>query len=281
MSGASIYSPEQLSGTYVLPSVTLIGYAYPPSSVPLFIPFTSYPFGLLAWLTLNVGLLITGLYAVLGRELGRVRPLEFAAVVLGLALFRGFADGVAFGNASVGLAGVLAWCWVIGRGRTSIGALSGLGATIKLVPGAVVFWSTPRTFPRVVLSALAVGLALFVLTLPVVGIESWVDYATALSYSEPACGVDAFPTSVACTLKPVIGIGAAKLAGIALALVAGGMAVVARSPLISFALVVFAWLAPVTDLHFHYLLVVYVLAVTACGTLLGGRRRRAAASATS
>lgn len=113
-----------------------------------------------------------------------------------------------------------------------------------------------------------------------VGIHSWVDYAKALSYSQPACGA-AFPTSVACTLQPVVGVGAAKLAGIALALVAGGMAVVARSPLISFALVVFAWLAPVTDLHSHYLLVVYVLAVTACATLLGGRRRTAAASATS
>lgn len=278
LSGSSIYAPEQLVGPYVLPSVTLIGYAYPPSSAPLFIPFVSYPIGLVAWLTLNVGLLLTGLYAILGRELGRVRPLEFAAVLFGLALLRPFYEGVAIGNASVGLAGVLAWCWVIGRGGPLIGVLAGLGASIKLVPGVLVFWSTPRTFPRVVLTALAVGLALFVLTLPLVGVQSWVDYAKALSYSEPACGVGVFPTSVACIVQPVVGVGAAKLTGIALALVAGSLAVVARSPLISFALVVFAWLAPVTDLHSHYLLVVYVLAVTACATLLGGRRRTAARS---
>ena len=277
LSGLPIYPPEQLSGPYVLPSVTLYGYAYPPSSVPLFFPFASYPLGLWAWLTLNVGLLITGLYAVLRRELGRVRPLEFALVLLGLALHRGFVEGVAYGNASVGLAGLLAWCWVIGRGRTPIGFLSGLGATIKLVPGAVVFWSTRETFPRVLLTVLAVGVSLFVLTLPVVGLESWVDYRHALSFSEPACGVE-FPTSLACNLQPIVGIGTAKLAGIALALVAGGMAVLVRSPLISFALVVVAWLAPVTDLHFHYLLVVYVLAVVACATWLRGRRDRHTAS---
>jgi hypothetical protein len=272
LAGAPIYPPEQLSGPYVLPNVTLFGYAYPPSSVPLFIPFISYPLGLWAWLTLNVGLLITGLYAVLGRELGRVRPLEFALVLFGLAFLRGFGDGVAFGNASVGLAGVLAWGWVIGRGGTSIGALAALGGTIKLVPGTMLFWSTRETFPRVLVAVLAVAGALFLLTLPFVGIQSWFDYARALSYSEPACGVE-FPTSIACNLQPLLGIGAAKLAGIALALGAGALAVFVRSDLISFALVVVAWLAPVTDLHFHYLLVVYVLIVVAYCTWL--RRRRA------
>lgn len=280
LSGSSIYAPMQLSGPYALPGATLIGYAYPPSSVPLFFPFMSYPAGLVAWLTLNVGLLVTGLYAIVGRELGRVRPLEFALVLFGLALMRPFYEGVAIGNASVGLAGVLAWCWVIGRDRASIGYLAGLGATIKVVPGVLVFWSTPRTFPRVLLNALAVGFALFVLTLPIVGIHSWVDYATALSYSQPACGATSFwfPSSVACAFQPLIGIGAAKLAGIALALVAGGLAVGSRSPLLAFALVTFAWLAPVTDLHAHYLLVIYVLIVTACASWLGGRRRKAAAT---
>ena len=240
--------------------------------MPLFIPFASSPIGLVAWLTLNVGALITGLYAILRHELGRVRPLEFALVLFGLAFLRGFAEGVAFGNASVGVAGLLAWCWVIGRGRPQVGLLAGLGATIKLVPGAAVFWSTRQTFLRVVLAALAVGGALFVLTLPLVGIQSWFDYAKALSFSVPACGAEP-PTSVACNLQPFVGPGTAKLAGIGLALVAGGLAVLVRRPLLSFALVVVAWLSPVTDLHFHYLLVVYVLVVVTCATWLGKRRQ--------
>jgi hypothetical protein len=260
--GLPIYAPEQLAGQYVLVNVTLFGYAYPPSSVPLFIPFVTYPVGLAAWLTVNVGLLITGVAAILKSERGRARPLELAAALLVLAFFPGFAEGVAFGNASVGLAGFLAWSWVIGRGRASVGGLAGLGATIKLVPGVLIFWSTPRTFPRVILAAAAVAGALFILTLPLVGLQSWADYVKALSYSEPACGVDV-PVSIACVLKPVVGIDASKLAGIVLALAAGIGAVFVRPPLVSFALVVIAWLAPVTDLHAHYLLVVYVLAVVA------------------
>jgi Glycosyltransferase family 87 len=260
--GLPIYAPEQLNGQYVLVNVTLFGYAYPPSSVPLFLPFASYPVGLVAWLTVNVGLLITGVIAILKRERGRVRPLELALALLVLGFFPGFADGVAWGNASVGLAGCLAWAWVMGRGRMPVGGFAGLGATIKLVPGALIFWSTPRTFPRVLVGAAAVAGALFVLTLPLVGLASWADYVTALSFSEPACGVDV-PVSLACLLKPMIGIGPAKLAGILLALGAGIAAVFVRASLASFGLVVVAWLAPVTDLHFHYLLVIYVLAVIA------------------
>lgn len=271
LSGSAIYAPMQLSGPYALPGATLIGYAYPPSSVPFFIPFMSYPVGLVAWLTLNVGLLLTGLYAIVGRELGRVRPIAFALVLLGLAMLRPFYEGVAIGNASVGVAGLLAWCWVIGRAHSSTGFLAGLGATMKVVPGVLLFWSTPQTFPRVFLAALATAAALFAITLPIVGIQSWVDFATALSYSQPACGVDSIPPSVACAIKPIVGVGAAKLAGIALAVVAGGAAVTVRSPLRAFALIVFAWLAPVTDLHSHYLLVVYVLAVVACAAWFGRR----------
>jgi hypothetical protein len=260
--GQPIYAPEQLTGQYVLVNVTLFGYAYPPSSVPLFIPFASYPVGLVAWLTANVGLLLTGVVAILKRERGRVRPLELALALLVLAAFPGFADGVAWGNASVGLAGFLAWAWVIGRGRASVGALAGLGATIKLVPGALIFWAAPRTFLRVVAITAATAGVLAIATLPVVGIGSWTDYLTALSLSEPACGVDV-PVSIACVLKPMVGIGPAKLAGILVALAAGIGAVSVRPPLASFGLVVVAWLAPVTDLHFHYLLVVYVLVVLA------------------
>ena len=260
--GLPIYAPEQLAGRYVLVNVTLFGYAYPPSSVPLFIPFASYPVGLVVWLTVNVGLLVTGVVATLERERGRVRPLELALALLVLAFFPGFADGVAWGNASVGLAGFLAWTWVIGRGRLPVGALAGLGATIKLVPGALIFWSTPRTFARVVAIAAAVAVALFIMTLPLVGFASWADYVKALSLSEPACGAEV-PVSLACVLKPIVGIGPAKLAGIVVALAAGIGAVFVRPPLVAFGLVVVAWLAPVTDLHFHYLLVIYVLSVVA------------------
>jgi hypothetical protein len=174
---------------------------------------------------------------------------------------------------------MFAWAWVLGRGGRSVGVLAGLGATIKLVPGALIFWSDRSTFSRVVVTTLLVAAGLALLTLPFVGIHSWADYIKALSFSEPACAVDSMTNSVACDLKPFLGITGAKLAGIVLALVAGGLAVLVRSPLLSFALVALAWLAPVTDLHYHYYLVAYVVAVVAVARWLARRRQRVQSSA--
>ena len=269
-SGAPIYAPEQLAGPYVLVGVTLYGYAYPPSSVPLFLPFSSYPIGLVLWLTLNAGALLTGLYAILRTELRRHARVEFAVVLVALAFLRGFPEGVAFGNASVAMAGLFAWAWVIGRGKAAVGVFAGIGATIKLVPGVLVFWSDRRDLARVVAVTAAVAGGLFVLTLPFVGIASWLDYVRALSLSQPACGAEP-PVSLACILQPVVGVTIAKLAGIGIALVAGIVAVMTRSALIAFGLLAIAWLAPVTDLHFHYLLVVYVWFVVAGAHWLGRR----------
>jgi hypothetical protein len=269
-SGAPIYAPEQLAGPYVLVGVTLYGYAYPPSSVPLFLPFSSYPIGLVLWLTLNAGALLTGLYAILRTELRRHARIEFAGVLVALAFLRGFPEGVAFGNASVAMAGLFAWAWVLGRGRAGVGLFAGIGATVKLVPGVLVFWADRRDVARVFTVTAAVAVGLFLVTLPLVGWSSWLDYARALSLSQPACGAEP-PVSLACVLQPLVGVALAKLAGIAIAIVAGIVAVLTRPPLVAFGLLAIAWLAPVTDLHFHYLLVVYVWFVVAGAHWLGRR----------
>ena len=222
--------------------------------------------------------MITGVIAILKRGVPR-STLELALALLVLGFFPD-SPTVRVGQRQRRLAGFLAWAWVIGRGRLPVGAFAGLGATIKLVPGALIFWSNPRTFPRVLAGAAAVAGVLFVLTLPLVGLASWADYVTALSLSEPACGVDV-PVSLACVLKPIIGIGPAKLAGMLLALVAGIAAVFVRAPLASFGLVVVAWLAPVTD-STSIPAVIYVLAVIAgagapaVSTRASGDRRSAA-----
>jgi hypothetical protein len=270
--GQPIYAPEQLAGPYVLVGVTLFGYAYPPASVPLFLPFTSFPLGLVSWLTLNAGLFLTGIYAILRVELRRPAPLEFAFVLAALAVVRGFPEGVAFGNASVGVAGLFAWSWVIGRGRVATGVLAGIGATIKLVPGALTFWSERADFPRVLAVTAATLAALAFLTLPAVGVQAWADYVRALSLSVPACGSEP-PVSLACLIEPWLGVSLAKSAGIVVAIAAGLAAVVVRPKLLAFGLVAIAWLAPVTDLHYHYLLVGYAWLVAAFTRVLTARAR--------
>ena len=74
VSGQSLFAPQQLSGPYFLPDVVRAGYAYPPPSIFVFMPFATYPVGLIGWIVLNVGLLVTGLLAVGRKEMGRVTP---------------------------------------------------------------------------------------------------------------------------------------------------------------------------------------------------------------
>ena len=271
-----IYPAEQLSGPYVLPNVTLFGYAYPPSSVPLFIPFASWPFGLCGLADPERR----------GAHHGPVRDPPVTSSDASARSNSRSSCSVSLscvasptvsrsGTRASGLPGCLLGAGSSGVDAPQIGLLAGLGATIKLVPGTMIFWSTPKTFPRVLAHGNGHGRGAVRPYSAAGGHRAWFDYVRALSYSEPACGVD-FPTSIACTFQPVLGIGTAKLAGIALAVVAGVLAVIVTPRLLSFALVVVAWLAPVTDLHFHYLLVVYVLAVAAYAVWL--RRRRDPAS---
>src|SRR5262245_7647409 len=62
--GAPLYAPAQVRGPYLLPDMLSQGFAYPPPSVVLFAPFASWPFGFIGWTTLNVGTLLTALWAI-------------------------------------------------------------------------------------------------------------------------------------------------------------------------------------------------------------------------
>ena len=258
VSGHSLYAPQQLSGPYFLPDVVRAGYAYPPPSILLFMPFATYPVGLIAWTVLNVGLLLTGSFAVVRKELGRVTPAMGAAVFGGLALYVPFTEGVAAGNINVGLAGIMAWAWVIGRSKPGIGALAGASAMVKIVPGALVFWSDRGTFLRTAAVALAVVVLVSVVTLPITGIQAWLDFVTALGNSQPNCSGGGVHASLACLIEPVTG-HAARSVAVVIALAAGIAAVLTRTPTVAFALVVAASMFPATDGHSHSLLVLYVL----------------------
>lgn len=281
VSGQSLFAPQQLSGQYFLPDVVRAGYAYPPPSILLFLPFASYPVGLVGWTVLNVGLLVTGLLAVVRKEMGRVTPLLGAAMLGSLALYVPFTEGVAVGNVNVGLAGVFAWAWVIGRSSPGMGVLAGVGAVVKIVPGALVFWSDRRTFVRTAAISLAVATFVSVVTLPLMGIHAWTDFMTALGNSQPNCSGPGLHASLACVIEPLTGPVAARSMVVAIALAAGIGAVLTRTPTVAFALVVVASVFPATDGHSHSLLVLYVLLVILSAHLVGVRSRRPGAASVS
>ncbi len=269
VSGGALYVPRQLLGPYELPTVAGVGYAYPPSSVPLMLPFLTWPVGTWAWMVVNIGALITGLAAVLRREFGRLDPLVLAVVVLGLAAYVPFGVGFATLNANVGLAGLLAWAWALDS-PVLLGLLAGVGGALKLLPAAVLGLAPRGSRGRSLLTALSVGAVIALAALPFTGLHTWWDYARALSNSIPDCGTG----SLACAATPLLGYEAAKALGIVVAAIALLLAWWAPSRLAAYSFVTIAWLAPVTDMQLHYLLIVYVYLVVVASHALAVWRRQ-------
>jgi hypothetical protein len=107
--------------------------------------------------------------------------------------------------------------------------------------------------------AIGVGAGIAVITLPFVGIEEWVRFATALSNAQPTC--DGGRISLACLVQPLVGATLAKLSGAVVAVVLVLASLRIRSELAAFVVLIAGMLAVVTDGHHHYLLFAYVLVI--------------------
>lgn len=255
LAGRPLYHPAQLSGPYYGPDYTLDGLAYPPPSAVMFIPFRGAPVGLILWLVLNVGALATGLLAILRSELGSLAGRAVPFVVGGLLMFPPFAVGVMWANLNVGLAGLFAWCWVERARWTSVGA--GVGAVLKIYPGVLAVFRT-RTDGRAmpIAGALLSALGISVLTLPLVGIDAWRDFATALANTRPVCLTDS--SSAMCLVEGPLGLTEARLVVTAGCLFLVAMSVLVRNKAWAYTLLAAGLMIPVPDLHFHYWIFAYV-----------------------
>jgi len=266
--GAPIYNARQLSGPYTLPEITTTGYVYPPASLPLFAVFGNQPLGLVAWLTLNVGLLVSGAYAILRRELGEDAVMYLGVAILPVVLWVGFLNGLAAGNVTIGLCGVLAWAWAIGRERTPPAAIAVM-AVAKMFPAVLVCWTTPSRFLRSAATAALIAGAWILITLPLVGIGSWIDFVHAIGNSQPTCS---YGPSVACVLQPALGVSLARLAALGLTGALGLGAVVVRRDLVAFIMIAVAWITPVSDLSNYSLMPLFVVWIVVFA--IGVRRLR-------
>lgn len=256
LSGGSLYDARQLSGAYRLPEILTIGYLYPPPSLPLFALFTNQSIGPGPWLGLNVGLLVSGVFAILRRELGSDAILYLGVAILPVVLWVGFIEGVTAGNVTVGLSGVLAWAWAIGRGRTAPVWIAVVGMA-KVFPAILVCWTTPPRLLRSVAMAGLIAGAWVLVTLPFLGIGTWVDFFRAMANAGPTC--QSYGPSVTCVLQPVVGLAAAKIAGYVLAGALGLGAVFVRNDLIAFSMIALAWVVPVSDLSMYSMLPLFVV----------------------
>lgn len=259
IAGQSPYSAIQLEGPYRLDSVLLEGYAYPPPSVLLFAPFAIPGVGLVLFTVVNVGLFLAGVLRVVHYELGRVSATSVAIVLISLAGYWPLAVGVASGNVNVGLAGLLAIAWSSSFSKHPGFAVAAATATVmKVVPGVLVFWAIRHQGRHAAAVAILTGLSIVLVSAPVVGLNRWAEFGTALSNAVPICE-GWLHVSVACVASPLVGISLAKLLGVLIGVVAVAAMLLVRSRLAAFALLVIAWLAPVTDFHDHTWVFLYVV----------------------
>jgi hypothetical protein len=132
-------------------------------------------------------------------------------------------------------------------------------AAVKVFPAGLAFWPARSEGVRPLLVALAVAVAICLVTLPVVGIDEWSRFVAALSNAEPAC--DGGRVSIACLVGPHVGWSAGKAAGVVVGAVLLLVSLRIRGDLAAFTALTLGMLAPAADGHAHYLLFGYVLLV--------------------
>lgn len=267
LDGQSLYSAQQLAGPYEMASVAGLGFVYPPPSILLFVPFLGL--GPTVWAIANATIFATGLAAMARRDFGRFAGLAFGIALLGVGLSTPYLDAMVMGNITLALAGVFAWTWALGRGSRPIGWLAAAGGLIKLHPFALAGWTSPGHARRTIRTAVLVAAVVVLVTLPIVGIASWLDYERAVSNARPLCGYGF--DAVACRLVPTLG-GLAAPALVALAGLAVLVAIRVELDIVAFALIVIAVLVAQPEVFTHTLLLVEVLVFAmACFAM---RRRR-------
>jgi hypothetical protein len=267
LAGEPLYSPQQLSGPYSLTEVTDAGYGYPPPSVLLFLPFRPGLLGITGWLALNVGLLVGGLGAIFRKELAVSWPTALALGVVSLTLFQPFANGVRNANVNVGLAGIVALLWSFDRSPIPP-VIAGSMAMVKVFPAFFGLWVKPRELLASVAVTAIVALGIFAVTLPLVGLTAWRDFATAISNAHALCSADR-PESLVCLLTETFGGQGARAIALATAIVLAALSVALRDQRVRFLLLTTASIVSFGDLHPHYLLIPFVAVCAAIASVIG------------
>jgi hypothetical protein len=263
--GEAIYPAEQLQGSYHLIEMSGYGYAYPPASVVLMVPFAPDGIGLVLWEALLVTVFFGAIWAIVGLGFPRRRLEAFGIALLATAFFYPAMQGFVAGNVNMATAGLLGWAWV---GLPRAGLVSGVVGVLKVFPAAIAVLYGRRA----VLVTLVTMTVIVLITLPFVGITSWRDYAIALRDSEPFCRNNVTNLSFECLAAPAVGLAAAKVLSIVFAALLVLVAARFGRTLIGLTAVAVAIMVPAADLHLHYWSFALVLLVIALARLARIRR---------
>lgn len=182
LAGQTPYAPWQLTGPYLLGDAAGgDGFVYPPSAAILLAPFVQ-TYAL--WVAFNLVVYVAGVLAVVAVSVG-LSPLP-VAVGLWIALLPSWLwDGIINGGVTPALAG--------GLGLIYAGVpLAGVGAAVKLVPGAWVALPMRVDVRRGLVGA-AVGFGVpAAISVALAGLGPWADFVVAIGNGRPVCGQSLF-----------------------------------------------------------------------------------------
>jgi hypothetical protein len=290
VAGLPIYSAAQLAGPYSPQQQFL--YLYPPPFAAALTPFASFlpadaRFVNWAWFGLGLAIVVASVLAIgaverLGDrfELLRGRG-RWWLVTAALALPPVVAELV-LGNVHLEILGLLTVAWLgvrrgTRRGDLGAGAAIGVATLIKVFPALLILWLLlTRRYRAAIAAGFAIA-AVTLVTLPLTGVQPWLDYPTVLAnLGAPVDTKDTLAPTV--WLAPILGFGSARLlvtgVGVALIGILGWRArgVTAPSPVLaaSFggAVAASVLIAPAVYQHYLAILVLPLLLGLAAGVRL-------------
>lgn len=273
LNGEPIYSAAQLAGPYAPQGQD--GFLYPPpfavAAIPLAALFPAdYRAAAWVWWTIGAAILVSATLALhrserLGERYpllsGRGRWLLIAAVLA----FPPVIGELVLGNVHIVLLGLLTAAWLgvrrgDARGESVAGAAVGAAAIIKVFPGLLVLWFLVTRRYRAVAGVIVGAAVLALVTVPLTGIEPWLQYPTVLAnLSAPVDTTDTLAPTV--WLAGPLGFTVARivvtLAGLAVVAWAARALDATRS--FAIAVVVAVLIAPALYHHYLALLVLPLL----------------------
>jgi alpha-1,2-mannosyltransferase len=223
LDGQAIYSPAQLAGPYA-PQGQL-GFLYPPplaaAVIPLALAFPSEPKSAAwVWLVLGASILAISVLSLWRSERLGDRHVLLAGRGRWLLLAAAFAfppvvGELVLGNVHLVLLGLLTLAWLGLRRSTQGGELIGgmavgAAAMVKVFPGVLLLWFLLTRRFRAAVGFVAAAAVLAIVTLPITGLQPWLDYPTVLAnLSAPSNTTDTLAPTV--WLADVIGFTAARI----------------------------------------------------------------------
>jgi alpha-1,2-mannosyltransferase len=262
LEGEPVYTAAQLAGPF--PPQEQYAYLYPPFLAvvltPLPLAFGTFQAAMALWSALGIVVLIAAVWAVTrSAQLSSIA----ATVLLGAAVaLPAVGFELVMGNVHLVLVGLFGVAWLgIRRGTRSgeivAGVAIGIALLIKVFPIVVVLWFALTRRGTAATVAIASAIILAGATVPVVGLQPWLDYPRVLANlgPPPELWSSIAPASL---LAEFIDFNIARLV-----IIVAGLAVLVWSALrqpapISFSVAIMISLLVVPTMYVHYLAVAVV-----------------------